>query len=297
MRLGMENVESLKNHKNPNSHLTAKERNKLSFPVKWLKDNKLLSGEILDFGCGFGSDVELLSKQEFSISGYDKHYFPNFPENKFDTILCVYVLNVLLPEEQSDVIMEVSSLLKPNGRAYFIVRRDITYEGFRTHKIHQKKTYQCLVKLPFKSIFVNDFCEIYEFQLFNNYAKKESTCPFCNPDIDREILMENVSSFAIYDKFPVNPGHVLVIPKRHVSHYFELSVKEQTSCTLLLNKIKKDIDKRYQPDAYTVGINVGVAAGQTVPHVHIHLIPRYLGDVEHPEGGVRGVIPERQKYR
>ncbi|TNF41427.1 MAG: methyltransferase domain-containing protein, partial [Cytophagales bacterium] len=101
------------------SHLTAKERESLSFPARMVKEKGLLAGEILDFGCGFGKDVEILKSQGFRIEGYDKHYFPRFPEKRFDTILCFYVLNVLLPEEQALVLMEVSSLLKPSGKAYF----------------------------------------------------------------------------------------------------------------------------------------------------------------------------------
>jgi diadenosine tetraphosphate (Ap4A) HIT family hydrolase len=292
----MGDIAELGFNKNPNSHLTAKERNKLSFPAKWLKESNLLKGEILDFGCGFGTDVQLLAESGFAIHGYDKHYFPEFPVQKFDTILCVYVLNVLQPEEQTDVIMEVSSFLKPNGKAYFVVRRDIRFEGFRTHKLHQKKTYQCIVKLPFKSIFKNDFCEIYEYQHYNKSVVDKLDCPFCSLDTDRSILMENIGAFAIYDKFPVNKGHTLIIPKRHVSSFFELTIKDQTSCMLLLNKVQKKLEAEFNPDGFNVGINIGESGGQTIPHVHIHLIPRYNGDVENPRGGVRGVIPDKQSY-
>jgi ATP adenylyltransferase len=81
-----------------------------------------------------------------------------------------------MQEEQSDVIMEISALLKPNGKAYFAVRRDITYEGFRTHKIHQKPTYQCNVKLPFPSIFLNDSCEIYVYQHYTTIHMGKDKC-------------------------------------------------------------------------------------------------------------------------
>jgi len=278
------------------SHLTAKERDALSFPARIVKERGLMFGEVLDFGCGFGKDVEILANRGVSIQGYDKHYFPKFPEQKFDTIICFYVLNVLLPEEQALVLLEISSLLKPSGKAFFAVRRDLTFEGFRTHKIHQKPTFQTNVVLPFKSIFKNENCEIYEYRHFNQVEKSPSTCPFCNPSSDAELILESALAYSILDKYPVNPGHALIIPKRHVSGYFELSFKEQSSCFFLLNEVKKEIQKRFNPEGFNVGINIGENAGQTVSHVHIHLIPRFFGDVEDPRGGVRGVIPERKLY-
>ncbi|WP_332911639.1 class I SAM-dependent methyltransferase [Algoriphagus boritolerans] len=163
--------------RNEFSHLTAKERESLSFPARIVKERGLLVGDVLDFGCGFGKDVEILRTQGFQISGYDRHYFPEYPTKKFDTIICFYVLNVLLPEEQSKVLMEISALLKPTGKAYFAVRRDITYEGFRTHKIHQKRTFQTNVILPFNSIYKNDNCEIYEYQHYNQAQKKPHRLP------------------------------------------------------------------------------------------------------------------------
>lgn len=119
-------------------------------------------------------------------------------------------------------------------------------------------------------------------------------CPFCHPD--REIIAENELAFAIYDKFPVNPGHCLIVPKRHVADYFDLQPEEQTKCIELLNHVKGIIEKNNQPDGYNIGINVNEAAGQTVFHVHIHLITRYKGDVENPRGGVRGVVPGKREY-
>ncbi|MBW6533381.1 MAG: HIT domain-containing protein [Mariniphaga sp.] len=281
---------------NQYNHLTAKERDKLSFPARILLNKNLVKGKTLDFGCGFGKDVEVLKSKGIEIKGYDNHYFPEYPKEKFDTILCFYVLNVLLPEEQSNVLIEISRLLKPTGKAYFAVRRDIKYEGFRTHKIYQKPTYQCIVKLSYKSIFKNENVEMYEYKHFNQIKRKNTECPFCNPDSDRELILESATAYAIYDKFPVNKGHALIIPKRHCDDYFQLSFKEQSACWFILNKTKEIISEKFNPEGFNVGINVNEPAGQTIPHVHIHLIPRYKGDVENPEGGVRGVIPEKQKY-
>jgi ATP adenylyltransferase len=283
--------------KNIFNHLTAKEREYLSFPAKILLNQDLLKGEVLDFGCGFGKDVELLKEKGINIIGYDKHYFPEYPNKKFDTIICFYVLNVLMPEEQSAVLMEVARLLKPTGKAYFAVRRDLQYQGFRIHKVHKKPTYQCIVKLPFQSIFENEYCEIYEYRHYNQTAKKlKYTCPFCNLNPSVTLITESAMAYAIFDKYPVSKGHALVIPKRHIDNYFELSLKEQTACWLMLNYVQNIIAESFNPDGVNIGINVQEAAGQTVSHVHIHIIPRYTGDVEDPRGGVRGVIPKKKYY-
>ena len=278
-------------------HLTAKERDTLSFPAKLLLNKSLIVGDVLDFGCGFGKDVELLLAKGKNIVGYDKHYFPEYPTKKFDTIICFYVLNVLMQEEQTNVLMEISQLLKPTGKAYFAVRRDLQFEGFRTHKLHQKPTYQCSVVLNYKSIFKNENCELYEYQHFNQLVNNNnSDCPFCNPDSERELLLESATSFAIFDKFPVSNGHTLIIPKKHCSDYFLLSFKEQSACWFMLNKAREILKKKFNPDGFNIGININESAGQTVAHVHIHLIPRYIGDVIEPRGGIRGVIPEKKNY-
>ena len=279
------------------NHLTAKERETLSFPAKLLLNKNVLFGEVLDFGCGFGKDVELLKEKAINISGYDKYYFPEYPTKKFDTIICFYVLNVLMPEEQANVLIEISQLLKPSGKAYFAVRRDLQSEGFRIHKVHQKPTYQCNVLLNYKSIFINENCEIYEYRHFNQIPKKENVdCPFCNPDPESKLILESATAYAIFDKFPVSKGHALIIPKKHCVDYFQLSFKEQSACWFILNKTKAILQKTFNPDGFNVGINVHETAGQTVPHVHIHLIPRFKGDVIEPRGGVRGVIPEKKNY-
>ena len=119
-------------------------------------------------------------------------------------------------------------------------------------------------------------------------------CPFCN--VEREIILETEMSFAIYDGFPVNEGHALIIPKKHTANYFDLSLEEQKDCIELLNRVKGIVQEKYNPAGFNVGININEAAGQTVPHVHIHLIPRYEGDVEEPRGGVRGVILSKKSY-
>jgi diadenosine tetraphosphate (Ap4A) HIT family hydrolase len=122
-------------------------------------------------------------------------------------------------------------------------------------------------------------------------------CIFC--DIYRtnnNLIYEDSLVFSIYDNFPVSKGHVLIITKRHVEDYFLLTKEEKISIDKAIMYMKSFIDLNLKPDGYNIGINNGAVAGQTIPHLHVHLIPRYQGDVENPKGGVRGVIPRKQKY-
>lgn len=119
-------------------------------------------------------------------------------------------------------------------------------------------------------------------------------CVFCSDQM--HIIMENQHAIAIYDKYPVNNGHILIITKRHVSSFFETTEQERLAMNDLLEDCKKLIDEAYSPDGYNIGINCGETAGQTIFHVHMHLIPRYKGDMMDPRGGVRGVIPNKRGY-
>jgi len=119
-------------------------------------------------------------------------------------------------------------------------------------------------------------------------------CPFCAADGD--VVLRNSHAYARYDKYPVTPGHLLLIPFRHVASYFDTTDEERAALLQLLHEAKALLDDSHAPTGYNIGINVGEVAGQTIPHVHMHLIPRYQGDVAYPRGGVRGVIPARQSY-
>jgi diadenosine tetraphosphate (Ap4A) HIT family hydrolase len=123
---------------------------------------------------------------------------------------------------------------------------------------------------------------------------KSQGCPFDSPAED-EINVKNSFWYARWDKYPVSKGHLLVIPFRHVRNCFDLSEGEWNSLFEILFTCKKVIAQRYAPDGYNIRANIGYAAGQSVMHCHIHIIPRYAGDTEHPRGGIRNVIPKKHQ--
>ncbi len=119
-------------------------------------------------------------------------------------------------------------------------------------------------------------------------------CLFC---VDpRGVSLANDLAYSARDSYAVSPGHTLVIPKRHVASFFELTPEEVSACMALITEERKLLDKTFKPDGYNIGVNIGQAAGQSIFHVHIHIIPRYKGDVENPQGGVRHVIPKKAHY-
>ncbi|MDD5694064.1 MAG: HIT family protein [Bacteroidales bacterium] len=126
--------------------------------------------------------------------------------------------------------------------------------------------------------------------------ENKSVCPFCQVNSQAEVILDSPLVYAIYDKFPVSNGHALVILKRHCADYFKLNPEERSACWEMINRVKEIIQERFNPDGFNIGINVNEFAGQTIFHVHIHLIPRYRGDIDDPRGGVRGVIPEKRGY-
>lgn len=115
-------------------------------------------------------------------------------------------------------------------------------------------------------------------------------CLFCNTGASR-IAMENGTFYARYDNFPASAGHVEIVPKRHVESFFGLTPAEVTDAYSLIAAVREALDAEHQPDGYTIGINEGRAAGRTIDHLHIHLIPRHHGDVPDPRGGIRRALP------
>ncbi len=122
-----------------------------------------------------------------------------------------------------------------------------------------------------------------------------SACPFCSIP-EGEILGENEYAVAVRDRFPVTGGHTLIIPRRHVADYFDLSTIEKDETLALLERMKKRLDDDFSPAGYNIGMNIGEAAGQRIFHVHIHLIPRIKGKTGKPGGSVKGVIRHAMSY-
>ena len=121
------------------------------------------------------------------------------------------------------------------------------------------------------------------------------SCPFCQLDRSKQ-LFSNDLAIAIADGFPVSPGHSLIIPKRHFSSLFDATEEERASLWQLLDQTREHLMLQFCPDGFNIGMNDGIAAGQTVMHLHIHLIPRYSGDTEDPRGGIRWIIPSKAPY-
>ena len=123
----------------------------------------------------------------------------------------------------------------------------------------------------------------------------QQDCPFCHLEKSR-IRMESEFAVALLDGFPVTQGHTLIVPKRHVASLFELSEEEQAAVWKLVAEVRAKLVVEIQPDGFSVGLNDGTAAGQTVMHAHVHIIPRRKGDTADPRGGVRWIMPDKARY-
>lgn len=123
----------------------------------------------------------------------------------------------------------------------------------------------------------------------------EERCPFCNVSLGR-IIFADQELYALWDDYPVSPGHALIAPRKHIIDWFHATDEIRHLLISAIKDVKVEIEKDHQPDGYNVGFNAGAAAGQTIYHLHIHVIPRYMGDVNDPRGGVRQVIPDKANY-
>lgn len=128
------------------------------------------------------------------------------------------------------------------------------------------------------------------------HAMSTAQCPFCNVSPEEVSLSTDVA-YTQRDSYPVSRGHTLIIPRRHVRSIFDCMEEERRALLSLLDQTKVQLDQKYRPDGYNIGINDGAAAGQTVMHLHIHLIPRYAGDTADARGGVRWIFPDKAAYR
>lgn len=120
-------------------------------------------------------------------------------------------------------------------------------------------------------------------------------CPFCRIAKER-VVFETDTALAFYDGYPISKGHALVIPKRHVTSIFALPEGELAGLWECVADLRRMLEQQFKPDAFNIGVNDGSAAGQTVSHAHIHVIPRYCGDLQDPRGGIRWIMPNKAKY-
>jgi len=123
----------------------------------------------------------------------------------------------------------------------------------------------------------------------------DEPCPFCDPDPDR-VFLETDLVIGLWDKYPVSPGHALLVPRRHVAGWFDASAEERQALMAALDIARDRVLEQHRPDGFNIGVNSGEAAGQTIFHLHVHLIPRYKGDQEDPRGGVRRLFPAKARY-
>lgn len=122
------------------------------------------------------------------------------------------------------------------------------------------------------------------------------SCVFCARIAAGEVIESSERAASFLDGFPISPGHTLVVPRRHVADWFELSAAEQHDIMLLAGTARTRLEVEFSPDGWNIGVNIGTAGGQTIGHVHLHLVPRYRGDREDPRGGVRWILPQRADY-
>lgn len=120
-------------------------------------------------------------------------------------------------------------------------------------------------------------------------------CPFCHPDPGRIVARTDLA-LALRDAYPLAPGHTLIVPARHVASWFDTTEQERRAITELISVVRGQLEGEFHPDGYNIGINDGAAAGQTVMHLHVHVIPRRKGDVPDPRGGIRWIFPDRADY-
>ena len=128
------------------------------------------------------------------------------------------------------------------------------------------------------------------------YRHRPMACVMCEHASGDELVASNALAAAFADGFPLTPGHTLIVPRRHEPDFLALSPAEQAAIWALVPEVRRHLEARLRPDGYNIGVNVGEAAGQTVGHAHLHVIPRYRGDVPDPRGGIRWIIPDKARY-
>lgn len=241
------------------SRLTALERDKPSFPARWLTLNRYLRGEVLDYGCGYGADVAFFEQNELKAQGYDPNFFPDLPDasKKFDRITCSFVFNVLEVEARNLAMMHISRYLKPKGRAYIAVRRDIDQSGFRVVPGTREIVYQANIFLPFKSILQDLSYEIYEYRHYVQLKADEVDRSMIDPPLGYELLAESINAIALTPMKKRFERHAIILPKRKVEGFNQLPLEEQAECQQLADYVV-----RYHFGEADKAFNYSIQSGQ-----------------------------------
>lgn len=204
-----------------------------------------------------------------------------------------------LSEELADMLEVIQSIAKATGLSMQQI------EQKRLEKLKTKGGFDCKIYCNCVDIEESNPAITYylekpqQYSEINSFSEHEVDCIFCQiarQEKNVELLAKFKHCYAIKDQFPVSTGHVLIIPNEHTENWFTAKDEVRSDMIKALHFIKDQLDREYKPHGYNIGVNCGEVAGQSVMHLHVHLIPRYQGDMEDPKGGVRGVIPSKQKY-
>lgn len=203
-----------------------------------------------------------------------------------------------LSEELADMLEVIQSIAKAAGLSMYHI------EQKRLEKLKTKGGFDCKIYCNCVDIEENNPAITYYLERVQQYpeincSELDAECIFCQiarQEKRVELLAKFKHCYAIKDQFPVSKGHVLIIPNEHTENWFTATDEVRSDIIRALHFMKDQLDKEYKPHGYNIGANCGEVAGQSIMHLHVHLIPRYKFDMEDPKGGVRGVIPSKQKY-
>lgn len=203
-----------------------------------------------------------------------------------------------LSEELADMLEVIQSIAKATGLSMHQIEQK-RLEKLKTKGGFDSKIYCNCVDIEESNPAIAYYLEKSHQYPEINALEHQSECIFCQiarQERAVEFLAKFKHCYAIKDRFPVSNGHVLIIPNEHTENWFTVKDEVRLDMIKALHFIKDQLDRDYNPQGYNIGANCGEVAGQSVMHLHLHLIPRYQGDMEDPKGGVRGVIPSKQKY-
>lgn len=252
------------------SRLTALNREKPSFPARWLLLNRHIRGEVLDYGCGYGKDVGYFKENDLKAVGFDPHFFPQLPKTgkTFDRITCSFVFNVLEAESRNLAMMRISRYLKPKGKAFISVRRDVDESGFRVVPGTKEIIFQANVFLPFKSLLQDLDYEIYEYRPYVHLNEEDVDRSMISPPRGYEMLAESINAVAVTPKQLRFKHHFIVLPKRKAPSFHQLPLYEQNECLQLADFVIKEV-MQVDKSSFSYSIQAGQADAGKPLSMHV----------------------------